>query len=202
MQVIDAGRMRNRVTRLTLGDTETGVDWLADGLRYARIEWPTGRSIFSAVAMAARPVKLTMRHDPRLSLRHALRLDDGTHLFLTRITPQDNRLYMTVEAAAVRLSACAVTRTRVDVDPTYNRPRLAEKQVLTFPAVLSERYLTNRQDTPQTTTTDRMVLTCPKAVTLRVGEVVTVDGHKYVVRILHELDPDRNDYEIERKEDA
>lgn len=202
MSVIDAGRMRDRVTWLSLRKTDAGFAWESDGVRYACVEWPSGRSIFSAVAMSARPVKLTMRHDARLTLRHALRLADGTHLFLTRITLQDNRMYMTVEAAAVRLSACMVTRTRVDVDPTYNRPKLAEKQVLAFPAVLSERYLTNRQDTPQTTTTDRMVLTCHKAVALKVGEVVTVDGRKYVVRILHELDPDRNDYEIERKDDA
>ena len=202
MSVIDAGRMRDRVTRLSLRETDAGFAWESDGVRYACVEWPSGRSIFSAVAMSARSVKLTMRHDPRLTLRQALRLDDGTHLFLTRITPQDNRLYMTVEAAVVRISACMVTRTRVDVDPAFNRPKLAEKRTISFPAVLSERYLSNRQDMPQTTTTDRMVLTCPKPVELKVGEVVTVDGRKYVVRILHELDPDRNDYEIERKEDA
>lgn len=202
MSVINAGRMRDRITGLRIVENAEGFAWKDDGLRYALTEWPAKRSVFSNVAMSARAVKLTMRRDDRLTLQHAMRLPDGRHLFLTQITPLENRLYMTVDAAVVRLSDCSVKRTKTVIDPAFNRVKLGTERTVTFPAVLSERYLHDRQATPQLMNTERMVLTCPKAVDLNIGESVTVDGAEYIVLVAHELDPDRNDYEVQRKIDA
>ena len=202
MTVIDAGRMRDRITRLQIAETDAGFAWQEDGMRHALAEWPAKRSVFSSVAMSARAVKLTMRRDDRLTLRHALRLQDGRHLFLTQITPEENRLYMVVEAAVVRLSDCSVKRTKKIIDPEFNRVKLDTERTVSFPAVLSERYLQDRQTIPQLMNTERMVLTCPKVVDLNIGESVMVDGAEYIVLVAHELDPDRNDYEVQRKIDA
>lgn len=65
-----------------------------------------------------------------------------------------------------------------------------------FPAVMTEEYVNHQQLEPMAVNTHRRVLVTPKAVRLRPGPLVEVDGTPWPVLTPYELDPHRNEYII------
>ena len=57
-------------------------------------------------------------------------------------------------------------------------------------------------ETPQTSTEQCLVLVVPKAIILKVGEQITLEGKVWRVVVPHELDNWKNEYEIIRNDDA
>lgn len=119
-----------------------------------------------------------MRRQP-LDLDSALRWK-GQHCLITAIRPL-GRMYLTVEAALVVLSQC-------------RDPRTGEA----FPAVMTEKYVGHQQLEPMAINKHQRVLVVPKAVRLRPGALVEVDGVEWPIKTPYELDPHKNEYAIER----
>ena len=71
-----------------------------------------------------------------------------------------------------------------------------------FPVVLAEKYLGFTQNTPMAQTQTTFVLVTPKAVSLKIADLVDVGGVRYAVQVCHTLDEYKNEYEITRKDDA
>lgn len=197
----NAGMLRERVQLLTLSEQPDGCTWQKTAAFRAAVSYPKGSNLFSKVGIGVRSVQLKLRRRDDLTLHHAMLLD-GQHLFLTKIDLDADRLYQTVEAAAITPVLCAVSRKEVTTDARHNRPTLTQTKVYTFPACMTEKYLKFDSLTPQDVTETTYVLVTPKAVTLRAGEVVTIGEDAFCVQIGHTLDPYKNEYEVMRKEDA
>ena len=141
----------------------------------------TKTNIYSVHGLGAAGVSFTLRRQA-LDLDNALRWR-GQHCLITAIRPL-GRLYFTVEAALVVLSQC-------------RDPKTGE----TFPAVMTEEYVRHEQLEPMATNEHRRVLVTPKAIQLRPGPLVEVDGVEWPILTPYELDPHKNEYVLERTVD-
>ena len=176
--------------------------WKAVRRRWAAVKLDTGRNLFSSVGIGARGATVTMRHDPELSLHHALRWN-GQFLFLTTLILGEYRDRLELKAALcepVTLTAKPQARTGRD---ELNRPTAVKIPSFTFPGILTEKYRGNEAEDVYRVTTLRRVLVTPKAIQLRPGDLVEAEGEtSYTIRQALDLDAWKNEYEIERMGDA
>lgn len=175
---MNAGELRERVTVLSLAETDGAFSWAPVRKPWAKVEEKTGKNLFSTVGLGAKSLALTLRRQD-LTLRQAL-LWRGQHCFLTGI--RDNgRLYLDVDAALVTPVTCGY-------------------EGISFPAVQTEKYLGWNRDVPPMSVNEfTFVLVVPKAVPLLTpGHLVTVAGEEWEVRVPHTLDEYKNEYEVAR----
>ena len=197
--MIDAGDLSERLELLELKETQPDTwEWVSSGRLWAQIAVDGGKNLFSSVGIGARNAKLMLRTRP-LTLHQALRWR-GQHLFLTSITKQD-RMHLAVSAALVETVACKAQRSRSAVDPDRNnRPVSTQLPELSFPGVLTEKYVRYESADTYASAKTLLVLVTPKAVDLLEGDLVTVtEGAAkatYNVQARHTLDAFKNEYEI------
>ena len=182
-RAVEVGRLNDRVDVLAFRDwhePDMPAAWEWERVRrtWAGAELMTRPNVYSVHGLGAAGVTFTLRRQS-LDLDNALRWR-GQHCLITAIRPL-GRLYLTVEAALVVLSQC-------------ENPKTGE----TFPAVLTEKYVRHEQLEPMATNEQRRVLVAPKAVTLSPGPLVVVDGVEWPIVTPYELDPHKNEYELER----
>lgn len=154
---------------------------------WAAAEQDDRKSLFSSVGVGTRGVTFTIRKSWTLTLHNAF-LWRGRFCFLTSIVDGDPG-FQVVRAALCEPSEC---QKDADRDPAGCR----------FPGVLTEKYVGHEQLDPHAEVTGDLVLVTPKAVTLAPGSWVTVGDRYFLVRVPHELNPFKNEYEIRRKEDC
>ena len=200
-----AGDLRERVAVLELTSTadKSAYTWSEARRIWADAVLDTRSNLFSSVGIGARGVTFTVRASSLLSLANAF-LWRGHHCFLTSIIPlEGQRCYMEVKAALcepVTLTAKPQARTGRD---ELNRPTAVDIPFFTFPGVLTEKYRANEAEDVYRVTTLRRVLVTPKAIQLRPGDLVEAEGETpYIIRQALDLDPWKNEYELERMEDA
>ena len=197
--------LNEKIEILTLvQDDETGnIAWAPDRKRWASVELNTSqRTIFSDVGIGARGATVVIRHDPKLTLHQAFRWNNQ-FLFLTSVILNQSRDRQEIKAAIcepVTLTAKPQARTGRN---TMNRPVVEKQGEFTFPGILTELYHRNESDEVYRSETLQRVLVTPKAIKLRVADLVQIGDEKpYVVRQVMDLDPYKNEYSIERKEDV
>lgn len=196
---MDAGKLNERISVLTLQKTETCYGWAADSTTWAKAVKSDKSNLFSRVGLGEKTVIFTMRQRA-LSLHNAIQWG-GKHCFLTDIREID-RMYLEVTAALVRISVCSLWRAESGVDE-YKRPvKKAPEKILDFPAVLTEKYQGFMQGEPMAQTEATCVLVAPKAVELKVSDLVDVGNVRYAVHVCHTLDEFKNEYEVYRKADV
>lgn len=182
----EAGQLRDPVSVMSFSETEGGgFEWARLRKVWAETVPDAKPNLFSSVGVGARGVTFTIREAPWLTLHHAFRLH-SSHYFLTSIVPlQDSPGYWTVKAALVELTPCEDKHTGLGA----------------FPAVLTEKYVRFDEPVPHASNTLTLVLVTPKAILLKPGKLVEVQGVPCPIRTAHLLDPYKNEYEIERKVD-
>lgn len=180
--------LRERIDILALSLDGGGYQWAVNSSSRAHVEWTGRSSIYSALGLSSRGIKLTLRNRSGLTLHHAIRLSDGTHIFLNRITPCDNRVYMEVEGAVVQVS-------KLDTVPKDGEPKV------TFPAVVTQKYARHENEGPYATNDVGLVLVTPKVINLTAGYLVVMEGQYYEILTAHRLDPYKNEFEIRRRWD-
>lgn len=181
-EFVDAGALRERSAVLELRETEEGWAWAQARRTWMSAEAGTGRNLFSAVGVGARDYSLVLRRQ-RLTLHNAIAWR-GRHLFLTSITPR-GRGHLEVHAALVPTADVVCRRTG-----------------RRFPAVLTEKWSGYQREDSHGETNMGFVFVTPKAVTLRVGDLLTSGGRVYAVETAHELDEYKNEYEAAWRGDA
>lgn len=200
---INAGRLNQRLEVQELAEAEPGVwTWKTVRRTWAQVEQSTRRNLFSAVGIGARGAELILRWQ-ELTLHNAL-LWGGRHLFLTAIRPE-GRLHLRVEAALTEPVKCLATRTEDTVGPA-GRPVPAETLRVTFPGILTEKYVRYEREETHAETDASYVLVTGKPIQLPEGTLVTVQEGpaKAVCHVAarHVLDPYKNEYELMRGGDV
>lgn len=185
---------------LTLQQSGNAWDWEITHETWGGVELTNARNVFSQVALAARTAELTLRAQP-LTLRNAVRWDSKT-LYITQIDEGDDRHHLKVTTALLEPVAITLHRETHGLDER-RRPAVTATADYTFPAWITEKYMGRTQQDPAVAVETTYVLIVPKDVLeLREGETVQI-GHKaFVVLLAHTLDPDRNEYEVLRSEEA
>lgn len=190
---IDAGKLDQRLEVLELRESAPGVwEWAVARRTWGQVTLQDKRCLFSTVGIGARSAQVVARRQA-LTLHHALGWG-GRHLFLTAVIPR-GRGHLDVSAALVETVAC-VGRPVLSAMGQGNRPDRKAGDAIHFPGVLTEKYLGyTRQETHAVNDTG-LVLVSPKAVLLKAGDLVDIGGETYNVRVVHTLDPWKNEYEI------
>ena len=199
---IDAGKLRDHLQVLELKEDPAGTwAWRSAWKTWGQVEEATGRNLFSLVGIGARGAEILLRRRP-LTLHNAL-LWEGRHLFLTAILPA-GRLHLRIQAALVTPVVCTATR-REDSIGAAGRPVHAETMRVTFPGVLTEKYVRYEREEDHAEGESSYVLVAPKAIQLRAGDLVTVQEGPakgvYHVTTCHVLDEYKNEYEIACRRD-
>ena len=190
------------ILTLVLDDETGALSWVSERKRWAAVKLDSQRNLFSAVGVGARGVTVTIRPDRRLTLRDAIRWN-GEFLHLTAISMGAERDRQEIKAAIchpVTLTAKPQARTGRD---TMNRPTVVQQATFSFPGILTERYFNSEEDEVFRRSTLERVLVAPKAVVLRVGDLVQLgDTAPYTVLQRMDLEFYKNEYVLERREDV
>lgn len=197
MAYIGAGRLDQPLEVLELRETaEQTWEWVTIRRAWAQVEQTNKTNLFSKVGVGARDAAIVLRTQP-LTLHHALRWK-GKHLFLTAITKGD-RMHLNVQGAMVTPVTCTAKGYTTTVGPD-NRPQKVEKPPVTFPGVLTEKYVGYEREDTYAKAKRTLVLVTPKAVTIGEGDLVTVTQGPaqavYNVQARHVLDEYKNEYEM------
>lgn len=176
--------------------------WELRRMCWAGVAPSRNKVVFCREGSAAAGVAVTLRPDAALTLRQAMRWE-GQFLLPVDLTAGEERDRQTVTAArceCTQLTAQPQDRTGRDA---LNRPVAIRQESFAFPGVLAEKYNRSEADEVFRTQVQQRVLVTPKEIVLRAGDLV----HKgeeapYTVRQVMDLDPDRNEYVIERSWDA
>lgn len=180
-----AGELRERVELLKCELLDGQWQWIKYAETWAAVELTGKTTLFSQLGIGARAAGITIR-SRALTLHQAIRWK-GLHLFLSGIT-EPVRGWLEIQAAVVELTTC--------------RERVPEEGPA-FPAVLTERYISHRQDEPMGVLTRDYVLVTPKGIKLRSGGLVEVGGDgPFKVLTPHTIDPYKNEYRIQREADT
>ena len=195
-----ADGLQKAVGVLTLTRSGNTWRWAATHPTWAAVELTAAKNLFSQVALGARTAVLTMRKQA-LGLQNAIRCGERT-LCVTQIDEGPDRHHLTVTTAMLEPVEVTLRRETRGRD-ALNRPSVTETADYSFPAWLTEKYVGRSTQDPAVAVETTYVLIVPKGVTeLRAGETVQI-GHKaFAVLLAHVLDPDRDEYEIYRSEDA
>lgn len=203
MAYIGAGKLDQPLEVLELRETAAGVwEWVALRRAWAQVEQTAKTNLFSKVGVGARDAAIVLRRQS-ITLHNALRWR-GQHLFLTSITQRD-RNHLDVAAALVEPVTCTAQGYTTKVGEG-NRPQKVERDPVTFPGVLTEKYVKYEQEDTFAKARRGLVLVTSKPIQLREGDLVTVqDGPAaavYNVQVCHVLDAYKNEYEMEFSRDV
>lgn len=203
MAYIGAGRLNQPLEVLELRETSAGLwKWVALRRAWAQVEQTDKTNLFSKVGVGARDAIIVIRRQA-LTPHNALRWR-GRQLFLSAITDRD-RNYLDVHAALVEPVVCLATRTE-DTVGAAGRPVTEETMRLTFPGVLTEKYVRYEREETHDESDVSYVLVTGKPIALHAGDLVTVQtgpaAGVYHVTACHVLDEYKNEYEIARRGDV
>lgn len=203
MTYIGAGKLDQHLEVLELRETSAGVwEWVALRRAWAQVEQTAKTNLFSKVGVGARDAAIVLRRQ-HLTLHNALRWR-GQHLFLTSITHRD-RGHLDVAAALVEPVTCTAQGYTTKVGEG-NRPQKVERDPVTFPGVLTEKYVKYEKEDTFAKARRGLVLVTSKPIQLREGDLVTVQAGPaaavYNVQVCHVLDAYKNEYEMEFSRDV
>lgn len=150
---------------------------------------PTARmAIFSNRGVGSREVEFILRKPSWPFGVETAILWDRQFCLPTAVTP--------LGAGHLKVTAAMVTPVEC-----RGQARTGEETTeILFPAVVAERYMGHTQAEPMVQNYVELVLVTPKRIRLALGSLVHVgdDPAPYWVKIPHELDPWKNEYEIGR----
>lgn len=192
---MQAGDLNRPVSILEFARNSTQYEWTQRKETWAKVEQKASKSVYSQIGIRTDTVIFTIRRQ-EITLHNAIRWR-GEHFFLTNIA-EDGGMYYVVTAARMYLKTCAVTHVTTTKNELKN-PVAVKSETITFPAVLTEKYLGFEQREPQAVTETTYVLVTPKVIELSISDLVDVAGKKYCVQVAHTLDEFKNEYEVYRK---
>lgn len=198
----DAGELNQKVRLMSLteiprrddqchcaggGDPQaalTGWTWSEYRKAWAKVTPTDGLAIYANSGVGGREAEFVLRRQ-RLNLGDAILWRDQ-FCFPVSIAPLGPG-HLKVKAALVTPRICR------GIERDSGRE-------IQFPAVITEKYMGHAQAEPMAQNAVQLVLVTPSAVKLALGSLVTVgeDPEPFWVKIPHEMDPYKHEYEVER----
>lgn len=195
---MDAGKLRQRVQLLSLQKQENRYCYEPVKNTFAAVK-VTGRTgIFSKIGIGAEGVEFILRSQP-LTLHQGIRYQ-GEHYFITSITETGIApRHLTVSAVKVKPRECALNQ-KPGNRGVYGGEEKKDN-IITFPGFLTEKYLRDGEEPGHFETGITVVLVTPKEIIADAGKIITIDGKRYRISTVHDLDDYKNEYEVQRTED-
>ncbi len=164
-------------------DVVKGWEWREYCKSWAKVTPTEGFAIYANSGVGGREAEFILRRQS-FTLADAIQWKDQFCL-PTSVTPLGPG-HLKVKAALVTPRTCQGTE------------RETEREIR-FPAVVTERYQGHEQMEPMARNAVRLVLVTPKAVKLKLGSLVTLgeNQNSFWVKVAHEMDPYKQEYEIE-----
>jgi len=192
---------RVELLKLQYDEEKRAYAWERRRQCWAAVETDVKKVVFSAEGISTEGAAVTVRPDAALNLRQAIRWKEQFLLPVT-ITPEEGRDRQTVTAAQCDCTELTVQPQARTGRDSLNRPVAIKADSFTFPGILVEKYNRNEADDVSRTLTQQRALVTPKEIILRAGDLVRKgDEPPYTVRQVLDLDPNRNEYVIERSWD-
>lgn len=188
-----------KVELLTLQKQADGnFSWIQEKTLWTSMETTTKTNLFSKIGIGVRTTEFTLRATNGITQHHALRRN-GQLYFITAIL-QESKLLSKIVAANVKPLEWTLYHGETD-DGVYADSYEAMKQ-FTFPAPCVEKYMKYAQEIPMAQTEISYVIVTPKAIKLKVDDILKSSIGAFVVQACHTLDEYKNEYEIYRKGDV
>ena len=197
---MNPGKLRERGQILTLVSEENAYRWEASGGIWCEVKETGKKNLFSKVGIGTVGAEITVRENSHLTCHNAL-LVRGQHFFLTDIAREGIApRYYKIQAAFVSPETAIVTRTKVTIEAN-GIPINGEITVAECPVCLTEKYIRSADEKAQVENTCRLVAVAPKVLECLPGDIMEILGRKYRVEVCHNMEPYKNEYEIERVTD-
>lgn len=195
---MNPGKLRDRVTLLRLtGGADLSFTKAAQV--WAQVRETGRKNIFAKVGIGSDGVEIVLR-EREITLHDAI-LWNGRHYFLTNIAREGTApAYLKIQAARVPCRTAEVYRCRTERGKTGQPVNFFER-VGSFPACLTEKYLGSAGEQSHMESETRLVAVAPKAAACKAGDLFAIDGKRYRVMVVHDLEDWKIEYEIERAED-
>lgn len=180
----EAGESSEPVCGRPAEELPAGWEWKEYRKAWAKATYTNGIAIYANSGVGGREAEFVLRRQG-FTLADAI-LWREQFCMPTSITPLGPG-HMKVKAALVTPRTCR------GIERETGRE-------IQFPAVVTEKYQGHEQMDPMAQNAVRLVLVTPTVVKLKLGSLVTVGEDKapWWVKIAHEMDPDKHEYEIER----
>ncbi len=202
---MDAGRLNERIEILALDQREQEFSWKRIDRTWAQVEMSGERNLyegdntnpFASAGAGAELTRFLLRRRG-LTPHHAIRWQ-GRHYLITGVA-LCGRNHLEAVGVCVQPAACIARRPTAGKD-SLKRPLGGTEEIARFPAAVAEERREYRPQSPMARAEAVYTLTTPKAVQLREGDLVEVDGVDYHLTAVHLRGEYQNEYEIRREWD-
>lgn len=195
---MNAGEFDKRITVLQhTRDADGNYSLVPAYKRWAKIEETADNCVYSNYAFGVKAAHIDTRL-LNIPCGTFISYPPNTYLITACIT---DRMYSHITAAGVILSQCTASRYTTEKDE-LNRQRSDLRRLFSFPAVIGEKYVRPIEYITHGEVERGVVLTTHKDIGLLEGDIVKTGDDTYIIRACHTQDPDKNDYEAERKRDV
>lgn len=197
---MNAGKLKEKISILTLNQNEDTYAWTSTINLWAKVEQLRRGNQFSKVGVGVKTIKFIIRNSNNISLHNAIRWQ-GKHCFIIDINIIDCRYYEVI-AALIEPKTCRVERKGNPKLDDLNRPYYEENATIIFPGCLIPKKQDYIQGKPMAVSETRYLLVTHKAIELIIGDLVTIGNVTFTVATAQTLNEYSNEYEIMAKGDA
>ena len=180
----EAGESPAAICGRPVEELPAGWEWKEYRKAWAKVTCANGLAIYANSGVGGREAEFILRRQS-FTLADAISWKDQFCLptSITTLGPG----HLKVKVALVTPRICQGTERET-------------QRKIQFPAVVTEKYQGHEQLEPMAQNAVRLVLVTPSVVKLKLGSLVTVGEDKapWWVKIAHEMDPDKHEYEIDR----
>lgn len=195
---MNAGEFDKRITVMQhTRDADGNFAWLPIRRMWAKLTEQNSNCVYSGFAFGVQSVQINTRYTD-IPCGTIISYGDNTYMVTACIS---DRMYTDITAARIVLIQCTLHRYASAKDE-LNRQRQGLNRIFSFPAVFGEKYVRPVEYITHYESARGIIVTTHKAIDLHEGDIVKTADDTYIIRACHTLDPDKNDYEAERKVDV
>ncbi len=197
---MNPGELRNRLAVMTLlGDANNVYAWVPARETWGKVKYTGKIAVFAKTGVGASGAEIVMRKSDITP--YQMIKADGEMFFITSIIPEGiHPIYHKISCALVDPVEAKITRTESGMSKE-GYPENIEKEIITLPVVLTEKYLGGTDTDSHAENTRRLIAVTPKEYKPEAGDRMEIGGEKYRVEVIHDLNRYTYEVEIERVSD-
>lgn len=197
---MNPGELRNRLTVLSIREREQNhYEWTPARETWGKVKYTGKIAVFAKTGVGAAGAEIIMRQSDLTP--YQMIKAGGETFFITSINPEGiHPIYHKVSCALVEPVEAKVTRTESGISKE-GYPENIEKEIITLPVVLTEKYLGSTDTDSHAENTKRLIAVTPREYKPEAGDRMEIGGEKYRVEVIHDLNRYTYEVEIERVRD-